>query len=260
MCLHKCTKKNRPEQSSLWSQDPTNGYYNVRATTHEEARPQSHAIHYQGEFRPPNPNTGPAGATSSGPSASPGGAVPPSAVPGSRTGCYDPRPPSRMSHATYAQFNTFSRVAQSQQAPPNPALRSPGDYPGDCGLLDSTTQLAYDNYGYPTQYPSYRMGFAPPIEEGPAYEMYPTGQGTGPGPGPGQQSPETGLGKYGSSTRFSYSSPPSDYSHRHTQRMQTHVWETHLHAFWLNFAATVLITHKEESSLKLKKKNPILYT
>lgn len=75
------------------------------------------------------------------------------------------------------------------------------------------------------------MGFAPPIEEGPAYEMYPTGQGTGPGPGPGpgpgqgpgQQSPETGLGQYGSSTRFSYSSPPSDYSQRHTQRMQTHV-------------------------------------
>uniref|UniRef100_A0A8C9Y8Q7 Kirre like nephrin family adhesion molecule 1b n=1 Tax=Sander lucioperca TaxID=283035 RepID=A0A8C9Y8Q7_SANLU len=152
--------------------DPTNGYYNVRATTHDEARPQSRAIHYQG----------------------------------SRAGCYDPRPPSRMSHATYAQFNTFTRVAQSQQAPPNPALQSPGDYPGDCGLLDSTTQLTYDNYGYPSQYPSYRMGFAPPIEEGPSYEI-----------------PETGLGQYGTSTRFSYSSPPSDYSQRHTQRMQTHV-------------------------------------
>uniref|UniRef100_A0A3Q3BF68 Kirre like nephrin family adhesion molecule 1b n=1 Tax=Kryptolebias marmoratus TaxID=37003 RepID=A0A3Q3BF68_KRYMA len=154
--------------------DPTNGYYNVRATTHEEARPQTRVVHYQGEFRPPNPNS---------------------------AGCYDPRPPSRMSHATYAHFNTFSRAAQSQQAPPNPALPSPGDYPGgDCGLLDSTTQLPYDNYGYPSQY-------ARP----------------GPAPGPGQQSPETGLGKYGSSTRFSYSSPPSDYSHRHTQRMQTHV-------------------------------------
>uniref|UniRef100_A0A671VGT8 Kin of IRRE-like protein 1 n=1 Tax=Sparus aurata TaxID=8175 RepID=A0A671VGT8_SPAAU len=155
--------------------DPTNGYYNVRATTHDEARPQSRAIHYQGEFRSPNPNSGPAG-------------------------CYDPRPPSRMSHSNYAQFNTFTRAAQSQQAPPNPALQSPGDYPGDCGLLDSTTQLAYDNYGYPSQY-------ARP----------------GPGPGPGQQSPETGLGQYGTSTRFSYSSPPSDYSQRHTQRMQTHV-------------------------------------
>uniref|UniRef100_A0A8D3ABC8 Kin of IRRE-like protein 1 n=1 Tax=Scophthalmus maximus TaxID=52904 RepID=A0A8D3ABC8_SCOMX len=186
--------------------DPTNGYYNVRATTHEEARPQSRAIHYQGEFRSPNPNSGPAGAT---------------AVPGSRTGCYDPRPPSRISHATYAQFNTFSRPPPSQQVPPNPAIQSPGDYPGDCGMLDGSTQLAYDNYGYPSQYPSYRqMGFAPPIEEGPAYEMYPTGQGPGPGPGPG---PETGLGNYGSSTRYSYSSPPSDYSQRHTQRMQTHV-------------------------------------
>uniref|UniRef100_A0A8C3G2J8 Kirre like nephrin family adhesion molecule 1 n=1 Tax=Cyclopterus lumpus TaxID=8103 RepID=A0A8C3G2J8_CYCLU len=159
--------------------DPTNGYYNVRATAHDEARPQSRAVqHYQGDFR----------------------------MPGSRAGCYDPRPPSRMSHATYAQFNTFTRVAQSQQAPPNPALQSPTDYPGDCGQLDGTAQLAYDNYGYPSQYPSYRMGFAPPIEEGPAYEMYPTG-----------------LGQYGTSTRFSYSSPPSDYSQRHTQRMQTHV-------------------------------------
>uniref|UniRef100_A0A3P8X6V0 Kirre like nephrin family adhesion molecule 1b n=1 Tax=Cynoglossus semilaevis TaxID=244447 RepID=A0A3P8X6V0_CYNSE len=195
--------------------DPTNGYYNVRATTHEEARPQSRTIHYQGEFRPQNPNSGPAGATPGGSTATPAGAVPPSVVPGSRTGCYDPRPPSRVSHSTYAHFNTYSRAAQSQQAPPNPALQSPGDYPGDCGLMDSTTQLAYDNYGYPSQYPSYRIGFAPTIEEGPAYEMYPTGQG--------QQSPEAGLGKYGSNTRFSYSSPPSDYSHRHTQRMQTHV-------------------------------------
>uniref|UniRef100_A0AAQ4R9K6 Kirre like nephrin family adhesion molecule 1b n=1 Tax=Gasterosteus aculeatus aculeatus TaxID=481459 RepID=A0AAQ4R9K6_GASAC len=159
--------------------DPTNGYYNVRATSHDEARPQSRAVHYQGD-----------------------GAVPPSGVPGSRAGCYDPRPPSRMSHATYAQFNTFARAAQSQQAPPVPALQSPGDYPGD--LLDSTPQLAYDPYGYPSQYPSYRTG-------------------PGQGPGPGQQSPETGLGQYGTSTRFSYSSPPSDYSQRHTQRMQTHV-------------------------------------
>uniref|UniRef100_A0A1A8NX53 Kin of IRRE like b n=1 Tax=Nothobranchius rachovii TaxID=451742 RepID=A0A1A8NX53_9TELE len=160
--------------------DPTNGYYNVRATTHEEARPQTRVVHYQGEFRSPNPNSGPSGATSSGPSPATSGAVPPSGVPGSRAGCYDPRPPSRMSHATYAHFNTFSRAAQSQQAPPNPALPSPGDYPGgDCGLLDSTTQLPYENYGYPSQYASYRMGFAPPIEEGPAYEMYPTGQGPG---------------------------------------------------------------------------------
>ncbi|XP_062338238.1 kin of IRRE-like protein 1b isoform X1 [Osmerus eperlanus] len=220
--------------------DPTNGYYNVRATTHDEARPQSRAILYQGEFRSPNLGGGPSGAASSGPAGGASGAVPPSGVPGSRAGCYDPRPPSRMSHASYAQFNTFTRAAQSQQAPPNPAPQT-GDFPGDCGLLDASTQLAYDNYGYPAQYPTYRMGFAPPLEGGPAYEMYPTGQGVGPGPGPGPgpglgpgpgpgpgpgsgagAGPEPGLGKYGSSTRFSYSSPPSD-THRHTQRMQTHV-------------------------------------
>uniref|UniRef100_A0A3Q2XZS7 Kirre like nephrin family adhesion molecule 1b n=1 Tax=Hippocampus comes TaxID=109280 RepID=A0A3Q2XZS7_HIPCM len=167
--------------------DPTNGYYNVRATTHDEARPQSRAIHYQGDF-----------------------------LPGSRAGCYDPRPPSRISHSTYAQFSTLSRAAAAaQQAASNP----PGDYPGDCGLLDGTTQLAYDSYGYPSQYHGYRVAFAPPAEEGPAYEMYPTG----PGSGPGQHSPEAGLGKYDTATRFSYSSPPSDHSQRHTQRMQTHV-------------------------------------
>lgn len=120
-----------------------------------------------------------------------------------------------MSHATYAQFNTFSRTAHAL----NPSFQSPGDYPGDCGLLDSSNQLSYD-YGYPSQYPNYRIGFAPPIEEGPAYEMYSTGQGAGPG----QQSPGTGLEEYGGSTHFSVSSPPSDYSQKHTQRMQTHVW------------------------------------
>ncbi|KAM6948132.1 kin of IRRE-like protein 1b [Aplochiton taeniatus] len=210
--------------------DPTNGYYNVRATTHEEARPQARTVHYQGDFRSPNPNPGPTGPIPTGPAGPGSNAVPPSGVPGSRAGCYDPRPPSRMSHASYAQFNTFTRVAQSQQPPPNPPPPQTGDFPGDCGLLDNTTQLAYDNYGYPAQYPSYRMGFAPPMEGGPAYEMYPTGQGMGPGPGAGSgqgQGPapgqETGMGKYGSSTRFSYSSPPSDYSQRQTQRMQTHV-------------------------------------
>ncbi|XP_019748522.1 kin of IRRE-like protein 1b isoform X1 [Hippocampus comes] len=197
--------------------DPTNGYYNVRATTHDEARPQSRAIHYQGDFRSPNANSAAGGATvSAAPPSAPSGAVPPSGVPGSRAGCYDPRPPSRISHSTYAQFSTLSRAAAAaQQAASNP----PGDYPGDCGLLDGTTQLAYDSYGYPSQYHGYRVAFAPPAEEGPAYEMYPTG----PGSGPGQHSPEAGLGKYDTATRFSYSSPPSDHSQRHTQRMQTHV-------------------------------------
>uniref|UniRef100_A0A8C6UUG1 Kirre like nephrin family adhesion molecule 1b n=1 Tax=Neogobius melanostomus TaxID=47308 RepID=A0A8C6UUG1_9GOBI len=173
--------------------DPTNGYYNVRATTHEEARPQSRTVHYQ---------------------------VAPGGIPGSRTGCYDPRPPSRISHHTYAQFNTYTRGAQSQQ-PPNPVLPSPSDYSGDCGVMESAAPIGYDNYGYPAQYATYRMGFAPTIEEG--YEMYPTGQGGGQATSPGQQSPEAALGKYGTNTRFSYSSPQSDYSSRHTQRMQTHV-------------------------------------
>uniref|UniRef100_A0A674CRF5 Kirre like nephrin family adhesion molecule 1b n=1 Tax=Salmo trutta TaxID=8032 RepID=A0A674CRF5_SALTR len=218
--------------------DPTNGYYNVRATTHDEARPSSHSMLYQGEFRASNPPGGATGATSSGPAGGPGGAVAAGGVPGvpgSRAGCYDPRPPSRMSHTNYPQFNTFTRAGPSQTT----------DFPGDCGLLDNNSQLTYDNYGYPAQYSTYRMGFAPPLEGGPAYEVYPTGQGVGPGPvqGPVQgqgpcPGPETVLGNYGA-TRFSYTSPPStdysppgtdysppgtDYSPpRHTQRMQTHV-------------------------------------
>uniref|UniRef100_A0A8C7U7D8 Kirre like nephrin family adhesion molecule 1b n=1 Tax=Oncorhynchus mykiss TaxID=8022 RepID=A0A8C7U7D8_ONCMY len=119
---------------------------------------------------------------------------------GANSRCYDPRPLSRMSHTSYAQFNTFTRAGQSQ-APPNithpyhPTSQT-SEFPGDCGLLDSNTQLTYDNYGYPAKYPTYRMGFAPPPEVGP----------------------------YGTSTRFSYSSPPgTDYNQRHTQRMQTHV-------------------------------------
>ncbi|XP_049603696.1 kin of IRRE-like protein 1b isoform X1 [Syngnathus scovelli] len=193
--------------------DPTNGYYNVRATTHDEARPQSRAVHYQGDFRSPNSNSGAGGgAVSAALASAPGG------VPGSRAGCYDPRPPSRMSHSTYAQFSTLTRAAAAaQQAAPDPPGDHPGDYPGDCGLLDGTTQLAYENYGYPSQYHGYRVAFAPPMEEGPAYEMYPTG----PGSRPEQQSPE--AEKYGTATRFSYSSPPSDHSQKHTQRMQTHV-------------------------------------
>uniref|UniRef100_A0A3Q3E6R1 Kirre like nephrin family adhesion molecule 1a n=1 Tax=Labrus bergylta TaxID=56723 RepID=A0A3Q3E6R1_9LABR len=164
--------------------DPTNGYYNVRASTHDEGRPASRSTMHYSDYRSP---TG-----------TPGGA------------CYDPRPPSRLSHISYAQFNTFTRGGQSQQPPTNPAPVA-GEFQGDCSLLDSNSQLAYDNYGYPSHYQTYRMGFAPsslaPLEAGPSYEMY-----------------GTGLGKYGSSTRFSYTSQHSDYSHsRHTQRMQTHV-------------------------------------
>uniref|UniRef100_A0A8C6U9C9 Kirre like nephrin family adhesion molecule 1a n=1 Tax=Neogobius melanostomus TaxID=47308 RepID=A0A8C6U9C9_9GOBI len=179
--------------------DPTNGYYNVRASTHDEGRPA--------QRRAPGPLT------------SPGRPQP----------CYDPRPPSRLSHISYAQFNTFTRGGQSQQGPSNPGP-SAADFPPDCSLLDSTSQLAYDNYGYPSHYQPYRMGFAPsslaPLEAGPSYEMYGVGApsvAVAPA-APAPSGPETGLGKYGSSTRFSYTSQHSDYSHsRHTQRMQTHV-------------------------------------
>uniref|UniRef100_A0A674CXD4 Kirre like nephrin family adhesion molecule 1a n=1 Tax=Salmo trutta TaxID=8032 RepID=A0A674CXD4_SALTR len=148
--------------------DPTNGYYNVRASTLDEGRPASRSMHYS-DYR-----------------------------------CYDPRPPSRLSHNSYAQFNTFTRAGQSQPPPPNPPPQT-SDFPGDCSLLDSP-QLAYDNYGYPSH----------------PYTPYRVGPGVGPGVTPSGS--ETGLGKYGSSTRFSYTSQHSDYGHRgHTQRMQTHV-------------------------------------
>uniref|UniRef100_A0A8C1KYZ9 Kin of IRRE-like protein 1 n=1 Tax=Cyprinus carpio TaxID=7962 RepID=A0A8C1KYZ9_CYPCA len=180
--------------------DPTNGYYNVRASTHDEGRPASRSMHYS-DYR------------TSGHSL----------APGSRAGCYDPRPPSRLSHNSYAQFNTFTRAGQSQQPPPSSGPQT-SDFTADCSLLDSTAQLGYENYGYP-HYPTFRMGFGPPslapLESGPAYEMYGVGPSVGAGGGTG--TPENGLGKYGSSTRFSYTSQHSDYSHRHTQRMQTHV-------------------------------------
>uniref|UniRef100_A0A3Q3WM38 Ig-like domain-containing protein n=1 Tax=Mola mola TaxID=94237 RepID=A0A3Q3WM38_MOLML len=159
----------------LLPQDPTNGYYNVRASTHDEGRPASRSTMHYSDY----------------PTASGGGPGPPGPLtsPGRPQACYDPRPPSRLSHISYAQFNTFARGGQSQQPSANPAPVA-SDFPGDCSLLDSTSQLAYDNYGYPSHYQSY----------------------------------QTGLGKYGSSTRFSYTSQHSDYSHsRHTQRMQTHV-------------------------------------
>lgn len=243
----------------LCDQDPTNGYYNVRASTHDEGRPASRSTMHYSDYRSPagtpggaasiSSSAGGSGATASGGAPGPPG---PLTSPGRPQACYDPRPPSRLSHISYAQFNTFTRGGQSQQPPTNPAPAA-SDFPGDCSLLESTSQLAYDNYGYPSHYQTYRMGFAPsslaPLEAGPSYEMYGVGSGVG-GPGvgvsPGGPAPsgsETGLGKYGSSTRFSYTSQHSDYSHsRHTQRMQTHVWDretcTHL---------TVLAEHEEAS-------------
>ncbi|XP_066536899.1 kin of IRRE-like protein 1a isoform X2 [Hoplias malabaricus] len=205
--------------------DPTNGYYNVRASTHDEGRPASRSMHYS-DYRS---SAQPGGAASvSGSSVTPGATAgpgtPSSLAPGSRAGCYDPRPPSRLSHNSYAQFNTFSRAGQSQQPPASSGPQT-GDFPPDLSLLDSPPQLAYDNYSYHSHYSTYRMGFAPPslapLEGGPAYEMYSVGPSVGAGATTG--TPDTGLGKYGSSTRFSYTSQHSDYSHRHTQRMQTHV-------------------------------------
>uniref|UniRef100_A0A671LWX9 Kin of IRRE-like protein 1 n=1 Tax=Sinocyclocheilus anshuiensis TaxID=1608454 RepID=A0A671LWX9_9TELE len=148
-----------PKVEEYEPKDPTNGYYNVRATTHDEVRTSTRSLLYQ-EFRPPNPAS------------------------------VSPRPASRMAHNTYTHFNTIARASQIQ-APPKPVSK-PTDYSGERGLLESTNPLAFDSYAYSTT-PQYRLGFAPPLEAGPAYEMYPTGQGVGTS------------------------------QDRHTQRMQTHV-------------------------------------
>ncbi|XP_048826843.1 kin of IRRE-like protein 1 isoform X1 [Brienomyrus brachyistius] len=189
--------------------DPTNGYYNVRANPHEEPQASSCSMMYP-EYRPANTASG-AVAASGGESAAGG------ATGGARAGCYDPRPPSRLSHTNYAQFSTFTRAGQSQPAPSNPVPQM-GEFSRDCNLLEPSTQLSYDSYSYPAQYP-YRLGFTP-LEGGPSYEMYGAQAGAGPAAGLGT---ETGFGKFGSSSRFSYTSQHSDYKHRHNQRMQTHV-------------------------------------
>uniref|UniRef100_A0A671NLR7 Kin of IRRE-like protein 1 n=1 Tax=Sinocyclocheilus anshuiensis TaxID=1608454 RepID=A0A671NLR7_9TELE len=161
-----------PKVEEYEPKDPTNGYYNVRATTHDEV-----------------------------PSASAGGPV--ANIHPAPTGRYEPRPASRMAHNTYAHFNTIARASQIQ-APPNPVSKTT-DYSGERGLLESTNPLAFDSYAYSTT-PQYRLGFAPPLEAGPAYEIQ-----------------DANVGKYPSSTQFPYSTPPTEYSQRHTQRMQTHV-------------------------------------
>uniref|UniRef100_A0A672RYV3 Kirre like nephrin family adhesion molecule 1b n=1 Tax=Sinocyclocheilus grahami TaxID=75366 RepID=A0A672RYV3_SINGR len=190
-----------PKVEEYEPKDPTNGYYNVRATTHDEVRTSTRSLLYQ-EFRPPNPAS--VLATAGGPVAN---------IHPAPTGRYEPRPASRMAHNTYAHFNTIARASQIQ-APPKPVSK-PTDYSGERGLLESTNPLAFDSYAYSTT-PQYRLGFAPPLEAGPAYEMYPTGQGVG-------TSQDANAGKYPSSPQFPYSTPPTEYSQRHTQRMQTHV-------------------------------------
>ncbi|XP_026062990.1 kin of IRRE-like protein 1 [Carassius auratus] len=190
-----------PKVEEYEPKDPTNGYYNVRATTHDEVRTSTRSLLYQ-EFRPLNPASV---------SATAGGPVP--NIHPAPTGRYEPRPASRMAHNTYTHFNTIARASQIQ-APPNPVSKTT-DYSGERGLLESTNPLAFDSYAYSTT-PQYRLGFAPPLEAGPAYEMYPTGQGVG-------TSQDANTGKYPSSAQFPYSTPPTEYSQRHTQRMQTHV-------------------------------------
>ncbi|XP_056336325.1 kin of IRRE-like protein 1b isoform X2 [Danio aesculapii] len=194
------TETLEPKVEEYEAKDPTNGYYNVRATTHDEVRSSTRSLLYQ-EFRAPNPASV---------SASTGG---PANIHPAPTGRYEARPTSRMAHNTYAHFNTIARASQIQP-PPNPVSKTT-DYPAERGLLESTNPLAFDSYAYSTT-PQYRLGFAPPLEAGPAYEMYPTGQGVG-------TSQDANVGKYPSSAQFPYSTPPTEYSQRHTQRMQTHV-------------------------------------
>ncbi|XP_062371619.1 kin of IRRE-like protein 1b [Sardina pilchardus] len=202
------TETHTPQSEEYELKDPTNGYYNVRATPQDETHPSTRSLLYQ-EFRPANPPP-PSGL----PAAAPLASVPATSRSGhAPIGRYEVRPQSRLSHPGYSHFNTVARVTQGK-APPST------DFSGDCGLLTSTNQVAYDGYAYPTssQYTQYRMGFAPPLEEGPAYEMYPTGQGAGQGVASEQPTP-----KYGSAAHFPYNTPPTEHSQKHTQRMQTHV-------------------------------------
>lgn len=123
------------------SQDPTNGYYNVRA--HEE-RPASRTVLY-GDYR----GAGPAR--------------------------YDTRPPSRVSHSSgYAQLSTYGRAPDyNAEAAPGPAT---GTAAGE-----TTSQLSYENYGghgaFPAGagYATYRLGGygqPPPSLERAPYDAY----------------------------------------------------------------------------------------
>uniref|UniRef100_A0A8C7VTM9 Kirre like nephrin family adhesion molecule 1b n=1 Tax=Oncorhynchus mykiss TaxID=8022 RepID=A0A8C7VTM9_ONCMY len=102
---------------------------------------------------------------------------------------------TRMVKAMYSVRGATGTTSSGPAGGPGGAVAAgavpgvPGSRAGYCGLLDNNSQLTYDNYGYPAQYPTYRVGFAPPLEGG-----------------------------------TDYSPPGTDYSPpRHTQRMQTHV-------------------------------------
>ena len=131
--------------SFVATQDPTNGYYNVRA--HED-RPSSRAVLYA-DYRAPGPAR------------------------------FDGRPSSRLSHSSgYAQLNTYSR-APAPDYGPEPTPPGPAAPAGN----DTASQLSYENYekfnSHPfpgaAGYPTYRLGYpqAPPsgLERTP-YEAY----------------------------------------------------------------------------------------
>ncbi|XP_039597156.1 kin of IRRE-like protein 1 [Polypterus senegalus] len=187
--------------------DPTNGYYNVRAA-HDDTRPSSRSMLYA-DYR-----------SSTGPAANPSATI---ADRGGGSGpgrCFDPRPPSRLSHASYAQFNTYARTGNT-----NNAVATGSDFASECGptMLDTTNQLSYENYGtghgYPQSvntYAPYRLGF--PTQGNLGLDRLSAGYEAFTAAGEGN------LGKYGpSTTRYSYSSQHSDFGQRHQQRMQTHV-------------------------------------
>ncbi|XP_015194591.1 kin of IRRE-like protein 1a isoform X2 [Lepisosteus oculatus] len=203
--------------------DPTNGYYNVRAA-HDDTRPSSRSMLYADYRTTGAPGTSPGGPVSE----SRGGAGGGGGAGGAGRGCYDPRPPSRLSHNSYAQFNTYNRQGGAPNPNPVPPTGA-ADFPSECGgtLLDTSSQLSYENYGtahgYPPSaaptYAPYRLGFATQGNLGNLERLDRLGAGY-EGYAPGDSS----MGKYGTATaRFSYSSQHSDYGQRHQQRMQTHV-------------------------------------
>lgn len=134
-----------PPSSPLPSpQDPTNGYYNVRA--HED-RPASRSVLYA-DYRTPGP------------------------------GRYEARPPSRLSHSSgYAQLNTYSRGGPASEYSAEAAAGT-GAPPGTAGG-ETASQLSYENYGGHGAFPAgggyggYRLGYGqPPSLERAPYDAY----------------------------------------------------------------------------------------
>ncbi|XP_055510321.1 kin of IRRE-like protein 1 [Leucoraja erinacea] len=141
------------EESEL--KDPTNGYYNVRG---QEERPASRTLLYT-DYRP-----------TAGPR-------------------FDPRPPSRLSHASgYAQAPGVSSLGGS-------AFGRLPDFPSEGGA-DAVSQLSYEPFAYP------HYGLA---VYGRPYDPFDTAH------------------KFGGAARFSYSSSQSEHGRPFQQRMQTHV-------------------------------------